>query len=217
MAQAAASAKLEYFAVTDHSQRLSMVHGLDPARLLEQSHEIAAIAAEVPGIRPLRGIEVDILEDGSLDLPDSTLEGLDWVVASVHSRLDQDAATMTQRLIRAISNPNVDVIGHPSGRLIGRRQPIAFDLEEVLRVAREEGCALEVNGQPDRLDLGDTACMAAKHSGAKLVISSDSHHPRGFAGLAYAVNQARRGWIEPSDVLNTRPLKELRQRRSLGR
>jgi DNA polymerase (family 10) len=216
MARAAAAARLEYFAVTDHSQRLSMVHGLDPARLLEQSHEIADVAAEV-GIPALRGIEVDILEDGSLDLPDSTLEGLDWVVASVHSKLDQDAATMTQRLIRAIRNPNVDVIGHPTGRLIGRRQPIAFDLEEVLRVAREEGCALEVNGQPDRLDLVDTACMAAKRAGAKLVISSDSHHPRGFGGLAYATNQARRGWIEPSDVLNTRPLKELRQRRSLGR
>ena len=215
MAQQAAAVGLEYFAVTDHSQRLSMVHGLDPARLGEQASEIEAVAAKVPGIKILRGIEVDILEDGSLDLPDSTLEELDWVVASVHSKLDQDGPTMTQRLVSAIRNRYVDVIGHPSGRLIGHRQPSNFDLGQVLHVAREEGCALEVNSQPDRLDLVDTACMAAKRAGVKMVISSDSHHPRGFAGLEYGVNQARRGWVEPSDVLNTRPLADLRQRRSI--
>jgi DNA polymerase (family 10) len=214
MAQQASAVGLEYFAVTDHSQRLSMVHGLDPIRLGEQAREIEAVAAKVSGIKILRGIEVDILEDGSLDLPDSTLEGLDWVVASVHSKLDQDGPTMTERLVRAIRNRYVDVIGHPSGRLIGHRQPSNFDLDEVLHVAREEGCALEVNSQPNRLDLVDTACMAAKRAGVKMVISSDSHHPRGFAGLEYGVNQARRGWVEPSDVLNTRPLADLRQRRS---
>jgi DNA polymerase (family X) len=215
MAQQAAAVGLEYFAVTDHSQRLSMVHGLDPIRLGEQAREIEAVAAKLPGIRILRGIEVDILEDGSLDLPDSTLEELDWVVASVHSKLDQDGPAMTERLVRAIRNRYVDVIGHPSGRLIGHRQPSNFDLGQVLHVAREEGCALEVNSQPDRLDLVDTACMAAKRAGVKMVISSDSHHPRGFAGLEYGVNQARRGWVEPSDVLNTRPLTDLRQRRSI--
>lgn len=163
----------------------------------------------------MRGIEVDILEDGSLDLPDSTLEELDWVVASVHSKMDQDGPAMTERLVRAIRNRYVDVIGHPTGRIIGHRQPSNFDLDDVLRAAREEGCALEVNSQPDRLDLVDTACMAAKRAGVKMVISSDSHHPRGFAGLEYGVNQARRGWVEPSDVLNTRPLTDLRQRRSI--
>lgn len=118
---------------------------------------------------------------------------------------------MTRRLVRAIGNPNVDVIGHPSGRLIGRRAPSVFDLGEVLRAAHGEGCALEVNSQPDRLDLTDTDCMAAKHAGVKLVISSDAHHPHDFAMLEYGVNQARRGWIEPADVLNTQSVEALRR------
>jgi DNA polymerase (family X) len=214
MARRAAASGLEYFAVTDHSQRLTMVHGLDPKRLRDQAREIEAVGLKVSGIKVLRGIEVDILDDGTLDLPDAVLEELDWVVASVHSKLEQEPSAMTRRLVRAIRNPNVDVIGHPSGRLIGRREASGFDLREVLRVAHEEGCALEVNAQPDRLDLIDTACMAAKRAGVKVVISSDAHHPRDFAALDYGVNQARRGWIEPSDVLNTRPLKELRQRGS---
>ena len=212
MARAARDAGLEYFAVTDHSQHLTMVHGLDPARLREQWREIDRVAARVKGIRLLRGIEVDILEDGSLDLPDPVLAELDWVVASVHYKLDQDEKQMTRRLIAAIRNPHVDVIGHPSGRLIGRREPSRFDQGEVLKVAREEGCALEVNSQPDRLDLTDTACMAARQAGVKLVVSSDSHHTRDFALLEYGVNQARRGWLQPSDVINTRPLELLRQR-----
>ncbi len=119
---------------------------------------------------------------------------------------------MTRRLVRAMRNPNVDVIGHPSGRLIDHRQPSNFDWGEVLRVAHQEGCALEVNSQPDRLDLTDTACMAAKQAGVKLVVSSDAHHPRDFDVLDYGVNQARRGWIEAVDVLNTRSLSQLRQR-----
>jgi DNA polymerase (family X) len=119
---------------------------------------------------------------------------------------------MTRRIIKAIRNPNVDVIGHPSGRLLGHRQPSEFDLGEVLRAAREEGCALEVNSQPERLDLTDVACMAAKQAGVKLVVSSDAHSPRDFELLDYGVNQARRGWIEASDILNTRPLKSLRER-----
>lgn len=119
---------------------------------------------------------------------------------------------MTRRMITAIRNPHVDVIGHPSGRLLGHREPIDFDLTEVLHVAHEEGCAMEVNSQPDRLDLTDTACMAAKHAGVRLVVSSDSHSPREFDLLEYGVNQARRGWLEPADVLNTRPLKSLRGR-----
>jgi DNA polymerase (family X) len=212
MAQRARDCGLEYFAVTDHSRRLTMVHGLDP-RLHEQWREIEQIGAHLDGITILRGIEVDILEDGSLDLPDDVLAELDWVVASVHYKLEQDPQEMTRRLVRAIRNPNVDVIGHPSDRLIDQRQPITFDWGEVLRVAHEEGCALEVNSQPDRLDLTDTACMAAKQAGVKLVVSSDAHHPRDFDVLDYGVNQARRGWIEAADVLNTRSLSQLRQRR----
>lgn len=212
MARAAREAGLEYFAVTDHSRRLAMAHGLDPARLRDQWREIEKLAARFEGIRLLRGIEVDILEDGSLDLPDESLAELDWVVASVHYKLDQGPAQMTRRLVAAIRNPHVDVIGHPSGRLIGGREPSSFDLGEVLRVAREEGCALEVNSQPERLDLTDTACMAAKQAGVKVVVSSDAHHPSHFGLLEYGVNQARRGWIEAADVLNTRKLEHLRQR-----
>lgn len=212
MARAADKAGLEYLAVTDHSQRLAMVNGLDPKRLREQWREIEAVQAKVK-LKLLRGIEVDILEDGSLDLPEDVLAELDWVVASVHSKLRQPHDEMTRRLVKAISNPNVDVIGHPTGRLlIDKREPSSFDLNEVLRAAASEGCALEVNSQADRLDLIDTNCIAAKNAGVKLVISSDSHSTKGFGLLQLGINQARRGWIEPDDVLNTRPLKDLRQR-----
>jgi DNA polymerase (family X) len=212
MAASARAAGLEYIALTDHSQRLAMVHGLDPLRLRQQWAEIDAIGARLSGITLLRGIEVDILEDGTLDLPDDVLSELDWVVASVHSKLDMEAEAMTRRIVRAMRNRNVDVIGHPSGRVIGHREPSSFDLGEVMRAARDEGCALEVNSQAQRLDLTDTACLAAKHAGVKVVISSDAHSTRGFGGLRYGIGQARRGWLEAADVLNTRPLKQLRQR-----
>jgi DNA polymerase (family 10) len=211
MARQARENGLEYIAITDHSRRVAMAHGLDPDRLHEQSREIERIGKKLSGITLLHGIEVDILDDGRLDLPDDALGELDWVVASVHYKLDQDSAEMTRRLIKAIRNPNVDVIGHPSGRLLGHREPSKFDLSEILRVAREESCALEVDSQPDRLDLTDTACIAAKRAGVKLVISSDAHSTHDLELLEYGVNQARRGWIEKDDVLNTRPLKNLRR------
>ena len=213
MVRQARASGLEYLAITDHSRRLAMAHGLDPARLREQRREIERVRKKVSGIAILQGIEVDILDDGKLDLPDGTLGELDWVVASVHYKLEQNAAEMTRRLIKAIRNPNVDVIGHPSGRLLGHREPSKFDLSKILRVAREESCALEINSQPQRLDLTDTACIAAKQAGVKLVISSDAHSTRDFALLDYGINQARRGWIEKEDVLNTRGLKNLRPRR----
>ena len=212
MATRARDAGLEYLAVTDHSQRLAMARGLDPPRLREQWREIEQVGKGLHGIILLRGIEVDIIDDGSLDLPDEVLAELDWVVASVHYKLGQSSKEMTERMIRAIRNPHVDVIGHPSGRLLTGREPSAFDLDEVLHVAREEGCALEVNSQAERLDLSDSACLKAKHAGVKLVVSSDAHHPREFTMLQYGVNQARRGWLERDDVLNTRPLDKLRQR-----
>lgn len=213
MARKARTAGLEYFAITDHSRRVSMAHGLDPARLREQWDEIDRLAGKLKGITLLKGIEVDILDDGKLDLPDEVLEELDWVVASLHYKLQGSRAENTRRLIKAIRNRNVDVIGHPSGRLIGHRDPVDFDLGEVLRVAHEEGCAMEVNSQPDRLDLTDTACLAAKHAGVKLVISSDAHSPHEMDLIEYGINQARRGWLEATDVINTRPLKSLRIRR----
>ncbi|HSR57944.1 MAG TPA: DNA polymerase/3'-5' exonuclease PolX, partial [Candidatus Binataceae bacterium] len=212
MARAADKAGLDYLAVTDHSRRLAMVNGLDPKRLREQWCEIEKVQAKVK-VKLLRGIEVDIMEDGSLDLPDDVLAELDWVVASVHYKLNQPPAAMTRRLLAAVRNRNVDVIGHPTGRLLlGKREPSKFDFGEVLRAAAGEGCALEVNSQPDRLDLVDTACTAAKNAGVKLVISSDSHSTKGFDLLEFGVNQARRGWIGAADVLNTRPLKQLHQR-----
>jgi DNA polymerase (family X) len=213
MARSAQEAGLEYFALTDHSQRLGMVHGLDPLRLRQQWGEIEAVAMRLKGITILRGIEVDILEDGTLDLPDDVLGELDWVVASAHSKLDMEPAAMTHRMIRAIRNRNVDVIGHPTGRMIGHREPSGFDMGEIMRVAREEGCALEVNSQTDRLDLTDTACHAAKHAAVKLVISSDAHSTRGFSLLQHGIGQARRGGLEAADVLNTRPVGQLRERR----
>jgi DNA polymerase (family 10) len=192
-----------------------MVHGLDPVRLREQWREIDSVRARVSGVKLLRGIEVDILDDGALDLSQDILAQLDWVVASVHSKLDQEPAAMTARLIRAIRNPLVDVIGHPTGRLIGRRNPSSNDLDAVLRAASEEGCGMEVNSQMDRLDLRDESCLAAKRAGVKLVVSSDAHSPTGFGLLSNGVNQARRGSIEAGDVLNTRTLAKLRQRRSI--
>jgi len=170
------------------------------------------VAEKLKGILLLRGIEVDILDDGKLDLPDDVLAELDWVVASLHYKLQGSRAETTRRLIKAIRNPNVDVIGHPSAPLLGQRDATEFDPDEVLHMAREEGCAIEVNSQPDRLDLTDTACMAAKRAGVKLVISSDSHSPRDFELLQYGVNQARRGWVEAADLLSTRPLKSLHLR-----
>lgn len=213
MARQARESGLEYFAITDHSRRIAMSHGLDPERLHEQRREIDRIRKKLSGISLLQGIEVDILDDGELDLPTDALAELDWVVASVHYKLEQNPAEMTRRLIKAIRNPNVDVVGHPSGRLLGHREPSKFDFSEILRVAREEGCALEIDSQPDRLDLTDTASLAAKRAGVKLVISSDAHSTRDFDLLNYGVNQARRGWIETDDVLNTRLLKNLRPRR----
>lgn len=213
MARAAKSARLEYFALTDHSQHLKMVHGLDPRRLREQRREVERVRAALRGITILHGIEVDILDDGGLDLPDDALAELDWVVASVHFKLNQPAHEMTRRLIKAIRNPCVDVVGHPSNRLLNEREPSDFDMAEVMKVAREEGCALEVNSQPERLDLTDTACSAARQAGVKLVISSDSHHTSGFGLLEFGVNQARRGWVEAADVLNTQPVAALRRHR----
>jgi DNA polymerase (family 10) len=213
MAKSAQAAGLEYFALTDHSQRLAMVHGLDAPRLREQWAEIDAVAARLGGITILRGIEVDILEDGALDLADDVMGELDWVVASVHSKLDMDADAMTRRMVRAIRNRHVDVIGHPGGRMIGHREASSFDMGEIMRAAREEGCALEINSQPERLDLTDTGCLAAKQAGVKLVISSDAHSTLGFSLLQYGIGQARRGWLEAGDILNTRRLNQLRQRR----
>ncbi len=199
-----------YFAITDHSQAMAMVQGLTPERAREQWSEIEEVRERVEGIEILRSAEVDILKDGGLDLPDDILEELDVVVVSVHSLMDQDRKTMTERVLRAIRHPRVDILAHPTGRLLNRREPYELDVEAVLTAAAELGVAVEVNANPNRLDLSDVHVFRAKELGVKVVISTDAHSPRGLDNMRYGVDQARRGWLEPDDVLNTMGLDEMR-------
>jgi DNA polymerase (family 10) len=209
MALAAKNRGLEYIAITEHSKRLRVARGLDAVRLTKQCGEIDRLNARLSGVTVLKGIEVDILEDGSLDLPDSVLAKLDVVVAAVHSKFDLPRARQTQRILKALDNPHVRVLAHPSGRLIDEREPYDADMEKIIRKARTRRIALEVNAHPDRLDLLDTFCQMAKQEGASIVIDSDAHSAFEFDSLRFGVGQARRGWIEKSDVVNTRSLKQL--------
>jgi DNA polymerase (family X) len=210
MARAARDAGLTYLAITDHSRALAMANGLDERRLLAQAQEIRNLAGRLEGIALLAGVECDIRPDGALDLAEDCLAQLDFVVASVHSAFGQDASQMTDRVLRALQCPWVDVLGHPTGRLILRRQPSALDVPQVLAEAARLGVALEINSQIDRLDLSDVHARLARERGVKIVISSDAHSPAGFGVLRWGVVTARRGWLEPADVLNTRPLAAFR-------
>ena len=210
MALAAKARGLEYIAVTEHSQRETQAHGLDSARLLKQLGEIDRVNAGLKGIAILKGIEVDILEDGSLDLPDSVLAKLDVVVAAVHARFNLPRAQQTARILKALDNPYVSILAHPSGRLIDEREPCDIDMQAVIRRAKARGIALELNAQPDRLDLDDIAARMAKEEGALVAINSDAHSVHDFENLAFGVGQARRGWLEARDVLNARRLDEVR-------
>ncbi len=210
MAEAAREAGLEYIAITDHSQSLAMANGLDERRALAHADRIRAIDAEGAGVRLLAGIECDIRPDGSLDLADDCLAALDIVVASVHSAFNQDRQQMTERLLRAIEHPSVDILGHPTGRLILRREPYAVDIEAIVNAAARLGVALEINCQVDRLDLPDAHARLARDRGARLVVSSDGHSRLAFGRLRWGVVMARRGWVRPADVLNTRPFDQLR-------
>ncbi|HCF56456.1 MAG TPA: DNA polymerase III, partial [Myxococcales bacterium] len=205
----------EYVAVCDHSRSRPL--GLTTERLLEHAARIRAFNRAHPeGPRLLAGIEVDILPDGSLDLPLEVLASLDWVVASIHSRLRDSGARLTARMESAVRSGVVDVIGHPSGRILGSRDPYPFDLPRLLEAAREEGVALEVNAQPDRLDLDDKGCRLAKQAGVRVAISTDAHLADHLANIRYGVWVARRGWLEASDVLNTLDLAHLRAWRRRG-
>lgn len=210
MAEAARDRGLEYVAITDHSRRLAMARGLDPKRLLEQLEEIDRLNETLIGITVLKGIEVDILEDGSLDLPDEDLSRLDLVVGAVHSHFRLSRQQQTERILRAMDHPYFTILAHPTGRLIDERAPYEVDMSRVIRHARERGCFLEVNAHPIRLDLADTDCQAAKEAGVMVSINSDAHRTLDFGNLRYGVGQARRGWIEKQDVLNVRPLHALR-------
>ena len=210
MAAAARARGYAYMAITDHSPRMAMVHGLDPRRLGRQIDEIERLNAKLSGFTVLASIEVDILEDGSLDLPDEALRRLDLVVGAVHSRFNLPQAKQTERLLRAMDNRLLSIVAHPTGRMINERPAYDIDVERVLRGAAERGCALEVNAQPDRLDLADTHCRLAKEVGAKVAISTDAHAPAQLDFMRFGLDQARRGWLEPADVLNTRDLAGLR-------
>jgi DNA polymerase (family X) len=211
MAEAAQARGYEYIALTDHSRRVAMTHGLDPARLSKQAREIDRVNGHLHGLTILKGIEVDILKDGRLDLPDGSLAQLEVVVASVHSYFDLPREAQTERVIRAMRNRHVSIIGHPTGRLIGEREPYDIDMERVIAVARDLGCHLEVNAQPDRLDLNDNYIHAAKEAGVTLAISTDAHSVDAFECIRFGIDQARRGWLTADDVINTRSLVELRK------
>ncbi|MCF8104656.1 MAG: DNA polymerase/3'-5' exonuclease PolX [Desulfohalobiaceae bacterium] len=209
MAAAAKDLGYAYLAITDHTQNLPMTHGQDPDRLLKQIEVIDRMNEKMQGFTLLKGAEVDILEDGRLDLPDWILKRLDLCVCSVHTRFNLSRQKQTERIIRAMDNPNFTILGHPSGRLIGSRSPYEVDMERVLRAARDRHCHLEINSQPDRLDLSDQDCKAAKELGLKMAISSDAHRAAGLRNIRYGIGQARRGWLEADDVLNTLPLEGL--------
>lgn len=211
IALAARALGYAYVTITDHSRRLRVARGLDPRQVREQMNEIDRLNARLENITILKGAEVDILKDGSLDLPDDLLGDLDIVVCSVHSSFNLSKEQQTERIIRAMDNPHFNILAHPTGRRLGERQPYEVDMERLMLAALERGCYMEINSQPDRLDLNDTHAHMAKTLGLKLAISSDAHRADDLSVLQYGVMQARRGWLEPEDVLNTRDWPELQR------
>ena len=208
MGEAAKKLGYQYIALTDHSKAVTVANGMDEKRTLEQIKKIRAAQERVPGIRLLAGIEVDILKSGKLDLDDEVLAQLDVVVASVHSYMNLDRVEMTERLLAAIENPYAQVIAHPTGRLLLRREAYEYDMEKILDGAKARGVAMECNAYPDRLDLKDVHLRMAKARGVKVMISTDSHTTSNLKFMKYGVTTARRGWIEKKDVINTLPLSE---------
>jgi DNA polymerase (family 10) len=216
MAKAARARGYQYLSINDHSQRVRIAHGLDPKRLARQLAEIDRLNGSTKEFLILKSTEVDILENGSLDLPDNMLHRLDLTVCAVHSKFGLSRERQTERIIRAMDNPCFDILGHPTGRLINERPPYEVDMERLLLAARERGCYLEVNAQPDRLDLTDLHCRMAKDLGVKVAISTDAHSTTDLDLVRFGLDQARRGWLEADDVLNTRTwpaLKRLLRRR----
>jgi DNA polymerase (family X) len=208
MALAARDAGLRYLAITDHSKALAMANGLDEHRALAHAKRIRDISGRLDGITLLAGIECDIRPDGTMDLADDCLAQLDVVIASVHSAFSQDEQQMTDRVLRAVSCPYVDIMGHPTGRLLLKREPYKVDVRKLIEAAAVAGVALEINSQADRLDLCDAHAKLARNRGVKLVISTDAHGRGGFRLLQWGVLVARRAWLEPADVLNTRSVKD---------
>ena len=211
MARACADRGYEYMAITDHSQAVTVARGLTPERLREQWKEVESVRDEVEGIHIFRGCEVDILKDGSLDLPDEILEGLDIVLVAVHSHFHLDEAAMTKRVAKALAHPMVDVLVHPTGRLINRREPYALDVEAVLEAAREHDVAVELNANPHRRDLKDVHLFRARELGLKVSVGTDSHRTGHLTYMETGLDEARRGWLEPDDIVNCYALEEMRK------
>jgi DNA polymerase (family 10) len=211
MARAAQERGYEYLAITDHTARLKVAKGMGSERLAKQIEEIDRLNEKLDAITILKGAEVDNLEDGSLDLPDEILKQLDLVVCSVHYRFDLPKEQQTRRIIKAMDNPCFTIVGHPTGRLINQREPYDVDMEQLMRAALNTGSALELNAQPERLDINETYCKMAREMGVKVAISSDAHSRDELGHLRFGVMQARRGWLEAADVLNTRSLRDLKK------
>lgn len=209
MARAAKKRGYLYIAITDHSRAVRVAGGLDEKELAEHLQEIEKAGEECPGIRILKGVEVDILADGSLDLEDYILKECEVVVASIHYSFNLPPQEMTRRIVRGLKNPHVNIFGHPTGRILLQREPYSFDFEEVVKAASGEGVALEINAHPARLDLNDVLARRAKEMGARLAIDTDAHSSRQLDLMSYGVFTARRAWLEKEDVINTYPRKKL--------
>lgn len=211
MAAAAGERGYEYLAVTDHTKHVTVAHGLDKAGMMTAIRRIDRLNTKLDGITILKSAEVDILEDGRLDLPDSVLRELDLVVCAVHYKFNLPEKKQTARILRALDNRHCNILAHPSGRLINVREPYEVDIQTIMNAARERGCFLELNAQPARLDLTDIHCKMAKDMGLKVAISTDAHNTAQFDYMRFGIGQARRGWLEARDVLNTRGLVELKK------
>ena len=211
MAQAAKRAGLSYICITDHTRSLAMTGGADEKKLERQMTEIRRLNKKLSGITLLTGAEVNIMADGSLDIADATLAKLDCVGAAVHSHFKMPRAEMTRRIIRAMENPHVDILFHPTGRIINRRSPYEVDMDEIIKAAKRTGTILEIDASPERLDLKDEYIRKCVEAGVKMVIDSDAHSIHGFQFLKFGIGQARRGWAQNKDILNTQPLKEFLQ------
>jgi DNA polymerase (family 10) len=211
MARAARNRGYEYLAITEHSKKVTVARGLDADELRDHIRAIERLNRNLDGILLLKGVEVDILEDGSLDLPDDVLAELDFTVCSVHSQFDLSREKQTERIIKAMDNPHFRILGHPSGLIINKRPPSNIDMEAVIKAAAEKGCFMELNAHPDRLDLNAVHCKFAKEHGVKIALSTDAHSTDNLEFMRFGIWQARRGWLEAGDVLNTRSWKELKK------
>ncbi|MGV7229388.1 MAG: DNA polymerase/3'-5' exonuclease PolX [Nitrospirales bacterium] len=211
MAQSAQDKGYDYLAICDHSPHVTIAHGLDAKRLAAQIEEIDRLNQQLPHFTILKGAEVDILEDGSLDLPNDILGQLDLTVCAIHYKFNLSRRKQTERIIRAMDNPAFTIFAHPTGRLLNEREPYDLDMEQIMAEALERGCFLEVNAQPVRLDLTDLHCQMAKEMGVKVAISTDAHRTTDLEFMHFGVGQARRGWLEPTDIINTQPLNKLKR------